>query len=222
VKVISPIFGSMSGKLGGAVGATSRGGVQYFRKLVKPGNPRSLAQTTVRLVQTALAAAWKSTLTDLQRSGWEGIAPATSSGIDAFVKGNMQPLIAGLARTDDAPDSLALVTEPITAMVVDASDHSITPTGGGPAGAGPTATVSFNLYVSAPQSSSRLSRQHPYQFAGLMQLGDTSVTIPTANPAYNLVAGDIVYVRVVQFHEPGGIGAGQVATAQEFRVTVQA
>lgn len=217
MKVISPIFSSMRGKIGGAVGAVSRGGVAYLRSLIIPSNPRSFTQTSVRLVMTALAAVWRGTLTDLQRAGWESISPPSSSGIDSYLKANAQPTLAGMAREDDAPDSLALVTLPLTAPVVDASAHSITFTA---IGADPD--IDVNVFVSAPQRSSRLSRQFPFTFGGTISdvSAGGSVTLGTTHPAYNLVAGDIVYVRTVQFGDPGSANSGKVASEQEFRCVV--
>jgi hypothetical protein len=217
MKVISPIFSSMRGKLGGAVGAVSRGGVAYLRSLVIPGNPRTLFQTTVRLVLTSLAAAWKSILNDSQRAAWAAIAGATSSGIDAYVKANTQLILGGGDRVDAAPDSLALVTTPITSVAVDASAHTVTPTGGGLG-----TDIDYNLFVSRSQFSSRLAQQFNFTFAGHMEEGDTLITLDPTHPAYNLVEGDVVYVRIVQYGNNGGDLTAQVAPAQEFRVIVAA
>jgi hypothetical protein len=215
VKVISPIFGSMSGKLGGAVGATSRGGTQYFRKLVKPGNPRSLYQTNVRLILTALSAAWRSTLTGVQRAGWESIAGATSSGIDAFVKGNTQAIIGALARTDTAPLSLALVTDPVLTCQYVTATHTLSFTGTA------TANVKWNIYGSPPQGASRLAQQFPVRYLSTASAGAAvSAVQPTTSPLYPAIAGQIVYVEVAQFGTPGAAFAGQVATPQRFRVVV--
>ena len=51
-----------------------------------------------------------------------------------------------------------------------------------------------------------------------------TVNIPATHPAYNLVAGDIVYVRCVQVGTSGGGDAnpGRVSTEQIFRVIVVA
>lgn len=213
MKVISPIFSSMRGKLGGAVGSVSRGGVQYMRSLVIPSNPRSPYQTAARLVMTAIAAAWTNTLTGLQRAGWTSIAEASSSGIDAYVKSNSIPMLTGAARLDDAPDSLSLEAAVVVAApTVDASAHTIVT-----ATAEPTA-VDYAVFISAPQPASRAAQEHPFTYAGT----GATVTLPSVHPAYNLVAGDIVYVRYVQFGTPLGVNAGKVATEQIFRVIVVA
>lgn len=215
MKISSPILGTMSGKLGGAVGANSRGGVQYLRKLVKPGNPRTLPQTTVRLILTALSAAWKSTLTTVQRAGWESISPSSSSGIDSYVKGNTDALISGLARTDAPPTSLALVTDPVLTAAYVASTHTLT------IGGTATAGVTWAIYASPPQSVSRLSQQFPVKFIGHAAAAVTVTAVQTSSsPLYAAVAGQVVYIEVHQFGTPGDSAAGQVATPQIFRVVV--
>lgn len=215
MKITSPILGTMSGKLGGAVGANSRGGVQYLRKLVKPGNPRTVAQTTIRLILTSISAAWRSVLTDLQRAGWEGISPASSSGIDSYLKGNAAAVQGGQARTDDAPDSLALVTDPVASVTYVASTHLITATGVA------TANVMWNALASAAQASSRLAQQHPVQFVQQKAAAVTQTfTVPVGHPARNVVAGDIVYIEIQQTGKATTATAGQVSTPQLFRVVV--
>ena len=221
MKVISPIFSSMRGKLGGAVGAVSRGGVAYFRALVIPSNPRSVQQTTMRLITTALAAAWRGTLSDLQRAGWTAISPDTSSGIDTYLAFNSQALLANDNRIDDAPDSRALITGPYEPanITVDASAHTVAL-----AANSPGVDCAVNVFLSAPQQTSRLAQQFPFRFIGVstdVEAGGT-VNIPITHPAYNLVAGDIVYVRLVQFGLAGGTQEGKLASEQTFRATVVA
>jgi len=214
------ITSQASGALGGLVGSSSRGGVNYFRVRAIPGNPRSPVQTKMRLILTSLAAAWASILTDLQRAGWAGLSSGSSSGIDAYVRANTNILLATQARLDDAPDSAASIVEPFdTPPVVDASAHTIVL----PARSG-SVDCGVNVFISAPQRSSRLSQQHSFEFAGTSvdaEAGGT-VSIPTTHSAYNLVAGDIVYVRLVQFGDAGGTQAGTVATEQIFRDIVVA
>lgn len=214
MKITSPIFGTMSGKLGGAVASKARGGVQYLRKLSIPSNPRSQYQTTIRLILTAIAAAWRSDLTGTQRSAWEGISPGQSSGIDSYVKANTNILLAGETRVDDAPASLALATDPLALTSVTAATRVVL------LDTAASVDIQFNVFVSRPQNASRLARQHPYTFAGTVPAAGTSVVIPVGHPAAGLVAGDIVYVRVVQYGVSGGGFEAQVAPAQEFRAIV--
>lgn len=223
MKFGQPILSSeLSGSLAGVTASSSRGGTNYFRVRARPGNPRSFAQSTIRLILTGLAAAWSSTLNDAQRAAWAAIAPDNSSGIDAYNKGNTQRLLGLGARIDAAPDSLAMTTAPYpqASVSVDASAHSIILA----ALAAANADASANVYISKPQNTSRLSQQFPYTYAGTVadcQAGGTAV-MNVNHPAYSLTAGDIVYVRIVQWLSGSGTGAGQVATPQEFRLTVVA
>lgn len=211
----------LSGALGGLVGATARGGVGYFRARIRPSNPRSPAQAIMRAILTGISAAWAFTLTGAQRTGWETISPPESSGIDSFNKVNSQVLLGGDARVDDPPASLALTSDPITAaVVVDESAATIGFTI--PAANG---DVRYNVYATAGQSASRLSRQFGYRFVATSTLdatGATTVAIPATHPAADAAVGKVVYVRMVPWGESGSAKEGQVGTAQEFRVTVTA
>lgn len=221
MKFGQPILSSeLSGSLAGVVASSSRGGTNYFRVRATPGNPRSFAQTTMRLILTSVAAAWSSILNDAERAAWAAIAPSNSSGIDAYMKSNSNTVLAGLGRLDAAPASLALSTTPEAAPVVDASDHKIT------FAANATGAIAgLNVYISKPQKSSRLSQQFGFTYAGTIDgvIAGGFVTIPTTHPAYQLTAGDIVYVRCVQVgKDVGGDPTGQIATEQDFRVIVTA
>lgn len=57
------------GKAGGSVYSTNKGGA-YFKNFVKPSNPKTIAQQSVRALFGAIAAAWR-LLTDAQRKGWD-------------------------------------------------------------------------------------------------------------------------------------------------------
>jgi hypothetical protein len=221
MKFGQPILSSeLSGSLAGVVASSSRGGTNYFRVRATPGNPRSFAQSTMRLILTGISAAWASILTDPQRSDWAALAPSNSSGIDAFNKVNAHQLLGGLARLDDAPATLAFATAPYGSVSVDASAHSVVL----PALAAAPNDASVNVFISKPQRSSRLSQQFGFTYAGTLADVQTggSVVMNSQHPAYNLTAGDIVYVRLVQFEGDADATPGPVATEQDFRVVVVA
>lgn len=216
MKVTSAILTTMSGKLGGAVAATARGGIKYFRSKVNPSNPRTFNQSTVRAILTTLAATYTGTLNDTERAGWSAIAPTTGSGIDAFVKGNAQPQLAAQPVVTTAPTSAAMVYDPIPSIVTDASAHSITLPGPVPT------DKNVNVFATRQQHPSRGARQNSFQFVGTMAEGDSTIAIPAGHPAYALTAGQVVYVKFVPFGNTGGSFAGQVATPQIFRSVVVA
>jgi hypothetical protein len=215
----------LSGAAGGLVGSRARGGVNYFRSRTRPGNPRTPGQTIVRFILAAIAGAWRSTLTSSQRAAWEAIAPAQGSGVDAYVASNAPRLLTGNTRLDVAPSGLSNPVSPVTVTpVVDASAHTLAldvPTDWGTAGQVSNAV----FFISSPQNASRAARQFNFLYAGVTDadaFGPQVVGIPSTHPAYNALAGQVVYVRVVPMAQPGEAGEGRVGTAQEFRVVVQA
>lgn len=213
MKFGAPILSSeLSGSLGGVVASKARGGVGYFRVRARPGNPRTLGQTTMRAILSALSIAWRLTLTGTQRAAWESAAPEGTSGIDRYVFANSQLLLAGQTRVDDAPTT-AFTPDPITSdVVLDESAGTIGFTI-------PAANTGFvNVYATAGQSDSRGARQFNFLYVGhtvLDATGAVTVTIPATHPANFAAVGSVVYVRLVAFDPDGN-----VVTGQEFRVTV--
>jgi hypothetical protein len=223
MKFGQPILTSeLSGAMGGVVASSSRGGVGYFRVRRRPGNPKSPGQTAVRFIMTAVAAAWRSTLTSGERAAWAAIAGESSSGIDAYVGGNSVAMLAGVARVDTAPASGSLSVPPITVdPVLDESANTLSVTvpvlWDGEARAA--------VFLTAPQSASRASRQFNFLFAGSTAdaaTGAQAVSIPTTHPAFNAAVGDVVYVRVVPFAQADYPQAGAKGQGQEYRVIVTA
>jgi len=112
-------FGSFvvagSGKVGGHVAATNRGGA-YLRTKVTPLNPNTAAQAGARSLLASLSQAWAQ-LTDDQRKSWNGAVASYSktdifgdlrnpSGINLFVKLNANLSNAGLTLLTDAPEKV--------------------------------------------------------------------------------------------------------------------
>lgn len=226
MKVTSAILTTMSGKLGGAVAATARGGVKYFRALVFPGNPRSQSQTLVRSILSRFAARWRSTLNDASRAAWALIAPDDSSGIDAYIRANATLALTaegqGFGPVDTAPASLALGTDyALPEPVIDNSANTIAFVLGEPA----ERLCGYAVFLSSPQSSSRLARQFPYRYLGEIAsdaaAGAATIAIPAA---YQGATGQAQYAKVVAlgYTTSGGNANGQTGTPQEFRCLIQA
>jgi len=169
------------------------------------------------------AAAWRSTLTSLQRAGWEGLAGTGSSGIDAYVKGNAVAMLAGMAREDDFPASASMSVTPITDdPQQDASAFTITVTI--PADWDP-GNARCAVFATAPQSVSRASQQFNFLFVGATDEGVSgaqAVPIPASHPAHSAAAGQVVYVRTVPFPVEGTPESGQAGQGQQFRTIVVA
>lgn len=210
MKFGDPILTSeLSGSIGGITASSARGGVGYFRVRARPGNPRSSNQSRVRLILTTLAAAWASTLTQAERLAWAAIAPATSSGIDVYVKANAQILLAGQARQDTAPSSVSLAANPLTSISLDVSDEAIKFT---------NTDFADDLYVNiyaqlTPQEPSQLSQKGHTTYLGTVNLAAAaaqSLSVTAFPGLANAVAGDIVYVRFVQFNVDGTVAQEQI------------
>lgn len=100
------------GKAGGSVYSTNKGGA-YFKNFVKPSNPKTMAQQSVRALFGAIAAAWR-LLDDSQRKSWDGASSnfpykdvfgdskkLSGAGLHQQLNGNLSA--AGLALISDAP-----------------------------------------------------------------------------------------------------------------------
>lgn len=211
---------SLSGRLGGVVGATARGGVGYFRRRVDGSNPNTPGQALVRSIMSSLSGAWQTTLTTPQRNAWAAKAKPSESGIDVYVRANFQQLMSGLApAVATPPASVSLNDTPITgiAPTYDLSDDEMI------FGAAlPTGTdVMYNVYVSKPQSASRLSRQFPFAYLTNVAPAATDFTVPSPNVLQGATIGQVFYLRFVCFGTDAP-NLGRVGEEQIFRGVVQA
>ena len=206
----------MSGSVGGLTASKARGGVRYFRSRVRPSNPRSSAQSTMRLILASLASAWSNVLGDSDRATWNAIAQPSESGIDVYTKINSQLELGGSGRKDQPQGSGVHTVSQLTAIGIDASTHLLSFT-----------NTDFddddyvNIFIEVQkQKSSRLARQFPYRYAHTTNLNAAAPNTFDLNgffPAGYLVAGDVVYVRFVQYNANGA-----VAVPQEQRIIVVA
>lgn len=100
------------GKAGGSVYSTNKGGA-YFKNFVKPSNPKTMAQQTVRAIFGAIAAGWR-LLDDSQRKSWAEASAnfpykdvfgdskqLSGAGLHQQLNGNLSA--AGLDLITDAP-----------------------------------------------------------------------------------------------------------------------
>ena len=205
----------MSGKLGGIVGATARGGVLYARRRVDGSNPQSPAQALVRSIISTLSSTWQNTLTESQRNGWASKAKPEESGIDVYVRANFQQLLTGLAAaTPTAPASVALGDTPITAVgEYDIADGELDITL--PAGT----QTQYAYYLSKPQNASRAAQQFPFTYAGNAGAGDTELTISSVEGILaGITVGQVFYIRLVAFGSASP-KLGRVGEQQIFRIT---
>lgn len=223
MKVTSAILSTMSGKLAGAVASKARGGIQYFRTLVQPSNPRTYLQRQVRAALSSIAGAWRSTLSGSQRAAWLAIAKTGESGIDRYTAANTLLLQGGTARQDDAPESadlawLALPTpDQFTITLGDPTQLALAASGASYGANGEK--ISFYIQSRVQPDS----RQFP---VGNMQYAGTFTIAGTAHPTVTLsdfthpdlaglAGGDNVQVDVVKFKADGTVSQriGTLVTA---------
>lgn len=114
----SALITSASGSIGGLTASHNRGG-QYFRARAIPTNPNSEAQVAVRTAMANLVARWKDVLTVGQRDAWRTYAEntvvtnpvgdiVTMTGQNAYLRGNVARVRAGLSPIDDGPTTFGL------------------------------------------------------------------------------------------------------------------
>lgn len=230
MKVVSPIFNEISGKLGGAVGMTSRFGM-FLRGLVTPNNPNTGPQFIVRGILATLGAYWDSTLTAVQRGTWSSLSedtPGSSDGKGMFVKANALRL-----RVDDAVNPIVLTAPASLNAVFNDIPTALTLETVGVVGT--TRTLTYTLpadadltdswalvdggflaiYVSRPQRATRLTKIKPYVFVGHVN-GDTTLAsrpggVNTVSLAATLfeeafAGADVGDVSYVQFQASDSFG----------------
>lgn len=211
----------LSGSIGGVTASSARGSVNYFRVRRVPSNPRSPAQTAVRVILTAIAAAWAASLSISQRAAWALIAPPEASGIDAYVEGNARAMQGGQARVDTAPATASLTIAPLIADPVPKVTGALILLTIPSANQG---IARFSVYASSPQPVSQLSRSTGYRYLGTTATnvaGTISMSVPSSHPAFGMVAGQIVYISVRAFGDVfNAAQLGKTAVAQNFRATV--
>lgn len=129
-----------SGKLGGHVASTNKGGA-YFRTKTTPLNPQTTAQTTVRASLSALAQAWKG-LTAAQQLAWNNAVGSFAttqifgssksiSGISLYCRINQNITLAGGVAISVPPAIITvapLTTFSLTAVGAGAVTFTFAPT----------------------------------------------------------------------------------------------
>jgi hypothetical protein len=230
----------MSGKLGGVVASKARGGIQYFRKLVTPSNPRSTLQTAVRNAANSIASYWQTTLVQADRDAWDGAATDGATGQTDFLGVNtirqyannanrftlVEMGVSPLVVLTDRPVSLGTTYSGSTLVIDDSANTlSVTPLSGfdpflaEAAEAGDLFGVMW-IYVSPQQSPSRNARQFPYALARCIVFGASStapIVVNLATLGLASTTGQVMYVKIVVQDPFGGI-----STPTESRVIVTA
>lgn len=236
MKCTSPILQNMSGKLGGAVAASARGGIQYFRALRIPTNPQTFLQSAIRGAAVSVSALWRDVLTDEQREAWWDAVEGSGTGKSFFTKVNQPRAYSNnsgrqVNNTGDEgiPISYKLTPPPGTAGVdfthptftIDDSANNLTfPALNSSDGIwtgidDDEDTCVLYVYGTHQQRSSRFSRQHPYQLLAAIELislaqltGDGGTfTIDLAALGLTTAAGEVMYLKTICQGNDGRLSA---------------
>lgn len=213
--VKSPLFNEISGKLGGAVGMTSRFGM-ILRGRVSGSNPQTSPQYGARQALSSLASIFSNDLSDAQRLSWEQLADDTdgaASGLSLFVRANSLRIqarsapilpLTTLAIVETAPVSVvASFSETPTAVIIDASAKTLAFTiPAAPTDPWADAGGAMVIWCSRPQRASRNTRIHPFSLVANVDGDDVvasqSLSLATgvlARVFASLDAGEVCYVK---------------------------
>lgn len=218
MKYKSAIFTELSGKLGGLVASTARGGIGYLRKLVDPSNPNTFLQNASRNAVSSAAAYWRTIMNDAQRELWWDIAEGSGTGASIFTRLNQprfytnatgRQVVEGtgtgpLAVITAPPDGTSVPFNGATIVIDDSANAmsvsglEVTDAWQADADGGASQFAVMYIYASHQQSSSRLSRQHPFELITAVLVGDPTATfasIPLAALGFTTEAGKVMYVK---------------------------
>lgn len=228
MKIRSAILTEMSGKLGGAVGSTAKGGIQYLRKLVIPANPSTFLQTAIRAAVSSASAYWKSVLSEEQIQAWWDVAEGSQQGKTLFAKVNQPRIYAqNTGRVYTPAGVLTELSLPVKVLppesfsapghaidyTVDASANELT-IGALPddaefsIGAAADNPAIMLVYASTGQVPSRLSRKNPYNLVAAVRFPAATDSfagfdIDLAALGMPTIEGYVMYLKTV-FISPGG------------------
>lgn len=216
MKFKSALVTQVSGSVGGMVGSHNRGGM-YFRGRAVPVNPATAFQQTVRNALASLVVRWSSTLTALQRQGWQDYADNVevtdtlgdkrkATALDWYVGGNVPRLQMGATIVDAPPTTftMATLTPPaITSITAATRVMIMTFTNTDPWA---TAAGGFlGIYISRPTSPGQVFFKGPYRFLDKIVGSASPPTSPFTTVAgpFPLSVGNNVFVQFRAFNADG-------------------
>lgn len=222
---MGPLVTDIRGSIGGTTFARNRGGM-YARARVVPINPSTARQTAVRAALGALAQAWTTVLTDVQRASWELYAsnvlipnklgePRALSGQQMYVRTNTLALDCGIARIDDAPTVFTVgpTITPSFTLAPATDEFDMDDLGGyDPATDG---EIGVLVQVGTPQNGGVQFFKSPFVKAlGADYAALTAFPITIPSP-YPFEAGQALFIRTANVTIDGRVG---VPVVQRFLV----
>ncbi len=169
-----------SGSVGDVVFSRNQHG-PYLRARTLPLDPGTARQLVVRAALQDCVTAWKTTLTETERQGWDTFALAVrtrtalgrhtnAGGLGMYIRANVpriQAASGGLPRVDAAPSLFtAPPFTPLTRVVLNVVDDTLHPFTDPTDAWASEPGAAFLFYASAPQVLTRGFWAGPYQYAG--------------------------------------------------------
>jgi len=206
---LGPMITDIRGSIGGTTFARNRSGM-YARTRVKPIDPSSTRQQSVRNAVAACQTAWRDTLTQAQRDGWDNVGAVGGgtgalgdqirlTGIQAYIRVNVIVLLAGLAAFATAPalpyhtalPALTFTCVETPGLVITATTPVI------------AAGAALQIQVSGVYSATKNFFKGPWPYAMWFLTADTvPISIPAGEP---YITADRLFVAARYVDEVGRI-----------------
>ncbi len=218
MKFASAFVTMASGSMGGLCASHNRFG-RYFREKVVPVNPNTSRQVDVRNALAQLAARWKQTLTDAQRSAWSTYAentPVTDrmgasqtlTGLNWYVACNSLRMQAGLSVVDDGPVVFGMASLSDVSAAVTASDDTAAITFVNTDAWATAVGGALLVYSSIGKSPAINFFDGPYRYAGKIPGAAVAPTSPAdVVLPDNLAENQKVFLRAVAVLADGRISS---------------
>ncbi len=222
IDVPTELLTASSGSVGLTIHSRNQHG-QYTRARTTPTDPATTRQIVVRDALAECVTAWKTTLTETERQGWDAFALAVrtrtalgrstnAGGLGMYIRANVpriQAAVGGTPRVDQAPTIRTSPSmEPVTLAILNVVDDTCLLYV--PAGQQWLNQVGGALlfYASPPQPLTVNYYKGPYRFAGKIvgQPLGPSVTPFTFTLPFPAAPGERVFVRVRQTRTDGRLG----------------
>lgn len=218
----STILASASGSVGGMTFSHNRGGA-YTRARAIPSNPSSVAQQSVRAIQTSLVAAWGA-LTNAQRVAWNEYAAANpqtnalgdkhnAGGIGMFIRANFVRNLVGLTNITAAPtvNTPVVLTPPTLSadtpgtsaiqVAYTNTDEWATATGG-----------ALAIFIARPQAPTIFGFKGPFRYTDKVLGAATPPTSPkSVTSPFPFAAGQKLFARFIAVSADGRVSGQELA-----------
>jgi hypothetical protein len=196
----------MSGSIAGNTFARNRFG-NYSRSRTTPVNPRSTAQSKVRLILAFLVEYWNEQLTPTERDQWATYAAAVSmtnrlgdsikcTGFNHFIRGNSLRLLISESTIDAGPSVLTLPpTDPTYSIAASVATQLISVTFDNTQDWAKAADNFMICYQGRPQVATRNFFAGPWRYTGKKEGAVSPPTSPfTLTPVFPLVLGQKIWL----------------------------